>query len=212
VAAEKTKSPGWLHVAVDYGPLIAFLGSYMLLKPQGEDMVGQVAAVIKSTLVFMGAAIVALGVSRWRFGRISPMLLLSTALIVVMGAITVWTGDQRVIQAKPTVLYIVFGTVLLIGYWRGKAFLQILLAAAFEGLDQAGWLALSRNWGFFFFFLAALNESLVHTITFEAWLWAKLWVFMPLSFLFTMVQLPMLLRHGLMAEGVAEEETNPPPG
>ena len=79
---------------------------------------------------------------------------------------------------------------------------EILLEAAFEGLSDEGWLKLSRNWGIFFFALAALNEALryfynVENGTFETWLWAKFWVFMPLTFLFTFTQIPMLMKHGL---------------
>jgi intracellular septation protein len=89
--------------------------------------------------------------------------------------------------------------------------LKYLLEAAFDGLNDQGWLLLSRNWGVFFFFLAVLNETLANTLTFESWLASKLWVFFPLSFLFTFTQLPMLLRHGLSPEGSKEEETTPPP-
>lgn len=210
--ADGGKRPsGWLNVLVDYGPLLVFLGVYTFTKPDGVNLAGQIAAVIQSTAAFIVASIAALAFSKLKFGRISPMLWLSTALVVVMGGITIWTGDQRVIQAKPTVLYLAFGTILLVGYWRGRAMLQVLLEAAFEGLDKAGWLKLSRNWGVFFFVLAALNEALVRTLDFESWLWAKVWVFMPLSFLFTFTQIPMLLRHGLAADGVREEESTPPP-
>ena len=99
---------------------------------------------------------------------------------------------------------------------RGKALLQWALEAAFEGLSDAGWLKLSRNWGLFFFFLAGLNELLrrifnVENGNFGTWVDLKLWLFVPLSFLFTFTQLPMLLRHGLSTEGVEEEESSPPP-
>ena len=87
----------------------------------------------------------------------------------------------------------------------------ILLEAAFEGVDREGWLKLSRNWGFFFFALAALNEVLVRVMDFEGWLWAKLWVFMPLSFLFTFTQIPMLLRHGLALDDAEEVAKDEPP-
>ena len=63
----------------------------------------------------------------------------------------------------------------------------------------------------FFLALAALNETLRMTLSFGDWLAAKLWVFLPLSFLFTFTQLPMLLRHGLTTEGAKEEEATPPP-
>jgi intracellular septation protein len=47
-------------------------------------------------------------------------------------------------------------------------------------------------------------------MSFESWLAAKLWLFLPLSFLFTFTQLPMLLRHGLSVEDKAEVLENPP--
>ncbi|WP_095011861.1 inner membrane-spanning protein YciB [Tsuneonella mangrovi] len=206
------KPSGWLNVAVDYGPLLVFLGVYWFYAPADkQDMVGVLFAVIRSTGAFMVAAIVALGLSKWLTGKVSRMLMLSTILIVGFGGLTILLRDPVYVQIKPTVLYLFFGVVLLIGWLRGKALLQWLLEAAFEGLSDDGWLKLSRNWGAFFLVLAALNQTLVHFLSFGDWLWAKLWVFMPLSFLFTFSQIPMLLRHGLGEEGVEEEETTPPP-
>lgn len=208
---QKAKS-GWLNVAVDYGPLLVFFLTYRLYKPDGDDMAGEIFAVVRSTGAFIVAALAALAISKWRLGRISPMLWLSTVLIVGFGALTIYTGDEWWIQRKPTVIYVLFGAALLAGYyWRGKALLKYLLEAAFEGLSDRGWLILSRNWGFFFFLLAILNETLARVLSFESWLAAKLWVFLPLSFLFTFTQLPMLLRHGLTVEGADEEASNPPP-
>ena len=208
----KTKS-GWLNVAIDYGPLIVFLVSFYLFRPGGDDSVGTLLAIIKSTGAFIVAAIAAVIASKLILGHVSKMLMLSTVLIVGFGGMTILLRDPFYVQVKPTVLYAFFGIVLLIGWLRGKAFLQWLLEAAFEGLSQEGWLKLSRNWGFFFLFLAVLNEALRMSVSFETWLWAKLWVFMGLSFAFTLFQLPMLLKHGLdpeRKEGLVEEE--PPTG
>jgi intracellular septation protein len=206
----KPKS-GWLNVAVDYGPLLVFLGVYRWFAPEEAEPIAELAAVIKGTMAFMVAAVIALAVSKWRLGKVSPMLWFSTALIVGFGALTIFFGDPTFVQLKPTIIYSVFGIALLIGVWRGRALLQILLEAAFEGLTQEGWLKLSRNWGIFFLALAALNEVLRAQMSFEGWLWAKLWVFLPVSFLFTFSQIPMLLKHGLSLEGVDEETHNPPP-
>ncbi len=194
--AQKPKS-GWLNILVDYGPLLVFLGVYKLSSPDEPGPLGEIAAVIQGTIAFMIAAVIALVFSRWKFGKISPMLMLSTALIVGFGAMTIWLQDAKFIQIKPTAIYVMFGVALLIGYWRGKALLQILLEAAFDGVDEEGWLKLSRNWGLFFLVLAGINEVMRAQFSFETWLWAKLWVFMPLSFIFTFTQLPMLLKHGL---------------
>lgn len=210
------KPSGWLNVLVDYGPLIVFLAVYRYFAPEEHEALAEIAAVIKGTLAFMVAAVVALLFSRFYLGKISPMLWLSTALIVGFGSLTVFFGDPTFVQLKPTIIYGLFAVVLLAGYWRGKALLQILLEAAFDGLSQTGWMKLSRNWGLFFLALAALNEVLrylynVENGSFETWLWAKFWVFMPLTFLFTFSQIPMLMRHGLGVEAQDDVLKDEPP-
>ncbi|MFA6219924.1 MAG: inner membrane-spanning protein YciB [Erythrobacter sp.] len=213
--ADKGSGPrpqsGWLNILVDYGPLLVFLGVYKFYRPPETSTFGEIAAVIYGTISFMVAAVLALVFSKWKFGHVSPMLLLSTALIVGFGGLTIWLQDAAFIQIKPTAIYLLFGVLLIGGWLRGKALLQTLLEAAFEGVDHEGWLKLSRNWGFFFFVLAGLNEALRLQLSFESWLWAKLWVFMPLSFLFTFIQIPMLLRHGLAIEDAAEVIEEEPP-
>jgi intracellular septation protein len=209
-AKTKKAGSGWINLLVDYGPLIVFFLAYRHYAPDGEDMAGELLAVVKSTGAFIVAAIVALAVSKWRLGKVSPMLWLSTALIVGFGALTIYFHDEFYVQIKPTVIYLVFGISLLVAWRMGKALLKWLLEAAFEGLDEEGWLKLSRNWGFFFLFLAALNEALRMYLSFGEWLAAKIWVFLPISFLFTFAQLPMLLRHGLAGDEKAEVIEHPP--
>jgi intracellular septation protein len=215
-AAPKRKS-SWLNVAIDYGPVLVFFLAYRHFAPaDSSNAAGSVFAAIKATASFMIAAIIALVVSRWKLGRVSPMLWLSTGLILGFGVLTVLLRDPVWIQIKPTAVYMLFGATLLIGVWRGKALLKILLEAAFEGLNHEGWMKLSRNWGWFFFALAALNEVLrqiynVANDNFGTWIALKLWLFMPLSFLFTFVQIPMLLRHGMADDAESDVVDSLPP-
>lgn len=209
--AETKPKSGLLNLVVDYGPVLVFFLVYRYFSPDDrENAIGEVLAVIKGTGAFMVAAVIALIVSKLKLGRISPMLWLSTALIVFFGAVTIFLRDPFYIQVKPTVIYLLFGLSLLGGYMRGKALLKILLEAAFEGLSDKGWMLLSRNWGVFFLALAALNEGFRHFLSFGGWLETKLYVFLPLSFLFTFAHMPMLMRHGLGAESKDEVVTNPP--
>lgn len=207
---QKPKS-GWLNLLVDYGPVLVFFLVYKLNSPgKGEDAVLEILAVVRGTGAFILAALAALAISKWRLGRISPMLWLSTALIVGFGGLTLLLRDPFWVQIKPTAIYLMFGIALLVGIMRGHALLQYLLEAAFDGLSHEGWLKLSRNWGLFFLFLAALNEALRIYLSFGDWLAAKLWVFLPLSFIFTFAQVPMLLRHGLAVEEEGDVITHPP--
>lgn len=201
----------WLNLIIDFGPLLVFFLAYRHYSPAGEgDTVGTVAAVIKGTMAFMVATVIALAVSKWRLGRVSPMLWLTTVLILGFGALTVLLRDAFWIQIKPTAVYLMFAGVLFFGLWRGKPMLRYLLQSAFEGLDDDGWMKLSRNWAWFFLFLAALNTALVFTVSFDAWLQAKLWGFTVLSFLFTFSQLPMVLKHGMGEDTKTQVLENPP--
>ena len=199
-----TKKPvsGWLNIVIDYGPLAVFLIVYRSMAPEEFSADAELTAIIYGTGAFMAAAVVALIASRTLLGKIAPMLWFSTVLILGFGALTIAFGDPTFVQLKPTIIYSVLGVALLVGLWRGTALLKILLEAAFEGLSEEGWLKLSRNWAIFFFLLPGLNEVLRALYNeangqFETWLWAKFAVFLPLTFLFTFANIPMLLKHGL---------------
>ncbi len=213
-AAPAKQRSGLVNLLVDYGPVVVFFLTYRYFTPANRnDALGEVGAVIRGTAAFMIASVIALIVSKVRLGRISPMLWLSTGLVISFGAMTVLLQDAVWIQIKPTAIYILFGITLLVGAWRGKALLKYVMEAAFDGLSDAGWMKLSRNWGWFFLFLALLNEVLRRIYNqpngnFGTWIALKLWLFLPLTFLFTFVQLPMLLRHGMADDAPAE---TPPP-
>ena len=211
----KPKS-SWINLLVDYGPLLVFFLAYRHFSPTNDTSgLGSVVAVTKSTVVFMVATIVALALSKWRLGKISPMLWLSSVLILGFGAVTVWRGDPDYIQMKPTAVYLLFATILFAGLVRGKPMLRYLLQSAFDGLSEIGWLKLSRNWAVFFVVLAVTNEVLRHVFNksnggFATWRWIKVWGGSTISFLFTFAQIPMLLKHGLGTEAADEVEQNPP--
>ena len=207
------KQGALLNILIDYGPVLAFFLAYRLLKPANSNhSVAEVLAVTKSTLVFIVATLAALVASKLLRGKVAPMLWVSAVLVCGFGALTVWSQNPVWIRHKPTAVYLLFAAALLWGWWRNRPTLRTLLESAFEGLSDEGWTKLSRNWGFFFLFFAALNEVFARDawFTFDQWLQAKLFVFMPLSFLFTFAHMPMLLRHGLGKEAEAEVISHPP--
>ena len=82
VAKPAKPKSSWLNLLVDFGPLLVFFLAYRHYSPAGDDSpVATVAAVIRGTVAFMIATVIALGVSKWRLGHVSPMLWLTTALI-----------------------------------------------------------------------------------------------------------------------------------
>jgi intracellular septation protein len=180
--------PAGLSFAIDYGPLVAFFIAFKL------------AGVFVGTGVFMVAIAVAVGVSKWRLGRVSPMLWLSAILIVGFGALTIWFHDPKFIQLKPTIIYAGLGMLLVGGVATGRPLLKYVLEAGFDGLSHRAWLVLSRNWGMFFIAMAILNQILVRSFSFDTWLSIKVWILIPLSVAFGLAHVPFLLKNGLGGE------------
>ncbi|HEX7855745.1 MAG TPA: septation protein IspZ [Sphingobium sp.] len=179
------KEESWLPLALDFGPLLIFFVTFKL--------VGMIAG----TAAFMVAIAAAVLTSKIKLGKVSPMLWLSAVLVLFFGSLTIYFHDQRFIQIKPTIIYAFFAVMLLGGWLRGRPLLKYLLGAAYKGLSEEGWLKLSRNWGFFFTFMAIANEGMRASLSFDSWLSVKVWGVTIVSILFAAANVPMLLRHGL---------------
>jgi intracellular septation protein len=191
---------GWLNYAIDYGPLLVFFIAYKF-SSGGEGAFAATTAAIKGTVAFMVAIVVAMAVSKWKLGKISPMLWMSSVLVLGFGALTVYLHDPKFIVMKPTIIYAAFAVMLLGGYWFRKPMLKYLLQSALEGLTEKGWLLLSRNWGLFFAALGIANHVMYELVqagrmSFDLWLTIKVWGVTALTFLFTFSQVPVMLKNG----------------
>jgi intracellular septation protein len=205
VIAPKKSEGSLLPLLLDFGPLLIFFAVFKLTQSDGAALASTRAA-INGTLAFMAAILVAVAVSKWKLGRVSPMLWLSAVLVVGFGALTVYFNDESFIQIKPTIIYTAFAVLLLGGWMTGRPLLRYLLQAAYDGLNETGWMKLSRNWGLFFAGMALINEALRYSLDFETWLTVKVWGVTALSFLFAMSQIPMLMKHGLALEGTETKD------
>ena len=190
---------GSWNLAIDYLPLLAFFAAFKL------------RGVFVGTGVFMAAIVVAVIVSKVKLDRVTPMLWLSAILVLGFGGLTIYFHDPKFIQLKVTLIYALFTAILAGGLIAGKPMLKYLLQAAFEGLDEPGWMKLSRNWAFFFFAMAVLNEVLRRKLGFDAWLTIKTWGITLASLAFGATNVPMLMKHGLGREQAVEVEGPLPP-
>lgn len=211
-----TKPSPTLRAAIDYGPLALFFAVNFLvpaalavrlvsgvsdvLAGLPADEAKTIARVLLGTSVFMIATVAAMVASQVRLRHISPMLWISGGLVLVFGALTFWFRDQRFLQIKPTIVYLMLAAVLAYGLATGRPLLQTLLESAYPGLRAEGWRKLTRNWALFFVAMAAANEIVWRTQGWDFWVGYKLWGALPLTFLFTFANIPMLLRNGLQTQ------------
>ena len=201
-AAAPAKKNTRLNYALDYGPLLIFFLAYKFGGSESDPTQGPLVG----TGVFMVAIAIAVAVSKWKLGRVSPMLWLSAVLVVGFGALTLWFRDPKFIQIKPTIVYLFFAALLIGGVLRGKAMLKYVLEAAYEGLTDEGWRKLSLSWGLFFLALAGANEVMRAVMSFDVWLTVKVWGVTAVTFLFALANIPMLMRHGLSLADEAPEK------
>ena len=183
VPAKPKPHPG-LSFAISYGPLLVFFIAYKF------------SNVFIGTGAFMAAIVAAVIISHVKLGRVEPMLWLSAILVVGFGGLTIWLHDQRFIQIKPTIIYVLLGGLLLVGLAMGRPLLKYVLEAGYDGLSDRGWTIMSRNWGLFFIAMAITNEVIRATLDFDTWLLVKVWALPILSVLFALANIPVMNRHG----------------
>ena len=75
-----------------------------------------------------------------------------------------------------------------------KPLLKILLGAALR-LEEEGWKILTYRWIGFFIALAVLNEIVWRTQTTDIWVNFKVFGILPINFIFTMTQFPLIKKH-----------------
>jgi intracellular septation protein len=199
----KTEPQGGGKLLIDLGPLIVFfLVNFFAPVPS-------VLKIFVATGAFMAAMVVAMIYSALRFGRISPLLWFSGAMVVILGGLTIWLHNESFIKMKPTLYYVLVSGLLWFGLLTDRPLLQRVLGSTYPGLDETGWTKLTRNWAFFFGFMAILNEAVWRNSSTDFWIGFKLWGAIPLTFLFAAANIPMLLKHGLMREDALPAEPGP---
>ncbi len=188
-----------LKLVLELGPLMVFF----FANARGEWL-GRTFPILTdfggpifiATGLFMAATLISLAASWLLMRRLPIMPLVSGIVVVVFGALTLYLQDDEFIKMKPTIVNALFGAVLLGGLAFGKSLLGYVFDEAFH-LDAEGWRKLTLRWGLFFLFLAALNEIMWRNFSTDFWVAFKVWATIPITVLFTISQMPLVLRHSL---------------
>ena len=157
----------------------------------------------------MIAVVAALLIGFMRTRRWPIMPLVSAFIVLVFGGLTLVLQDETFIKLKPTIIYVLFGTVLMVGLAFDKPLLAIVFDSVFD-LTNEGWRKLAARWAAFFFVLAALNELIWRTQSTDFWVNFKLFGFVPLTFVFAALQYPLMTRYAA-APGFGGDEQGPFP-
>jgi intracellular septation protein len=142
----------------------------------------------------MAGVVISLGLSYALTRRLPVMPMVTALAVLIFGALTFYFDNPVFIKMKPTVIDCLFGAALLGGLYFGKPLLPVVLDSALH-LDEAGWRKLTFRWGLFFFLLALLNEVVWRTQSDVVWAGFKVFGTMPLTIVFALSQVPLIMRH-----------------
>jgi intracellular septation protein len=173
---------------IDFGPLVAFFVTYYVAGRYQPEL-----GIYWATGVLMAATIVALAASRLLLGRFSLPPLVTAALVVVFGGLTIWLQDPSFVMMKPTFINLLFAGVLAYGLVTGRPLLKLMMGEALKLTDE-GWHKLSMRWLGFFVAMAALNEVVWRNFTQPTWVNFKVGI-LPLTLLFAVAQVGLIRRH-----------------
>ena len=170
-----------MKLLYDLLPVILFFGTFKVAQTNpdsaaalcnqwlGSGFQADQAPVICATAAAIIVSLLQIGVKFVRREKIDPMLWISVAVILVFGSLTIWLHDEMFIKWKPTILYWIFGGILLGGSFMHKNFLKSL-----------------RGWIGFFAVTGVLNLIVAYTCSTDVWVNFKLFGLMGLTLLFTL--------------------------
>ncbi len=173
-----------LKLVLDLGPLLLFFFA--------NSRYGIFAA----TATFMVAVLAALAVSYVMTRHLPIMPVVTAIIVVVFGGMTLILHDATFIKVKPTIIYALFGAVLLGGLVFNKPLLGIVFDSLFHLTDE-GWRKLTWRWAIFFFVLAGLNEVVWRNASTNVWVDFKVFGVTPLTFVFAALQYPLMKKYEL---------------
>ena len=176
-------------ILIDFGPLVAFFVTYYVAERYQPEL-----GIYWATGVLMTATVAALAASRLLLGRFSIPPLVTAALVVVFGGLTIWLQDPRFVMMKPTMINLLFAGVLGFGLVTGRPLLKLMMGEALKLTDD-GWHKLSVRWLGFFVSMAVLNEVVWRNFSQPTWVNFKVWGILPLTFLFFVAQVGLIKRH-----------------
>ena len=144
---------------------------------------------------FIIATLIALIVIYFMEKKLPMVPLTSGILITLFGGLTLYFDNKIFFYMKPTIINLIFAAVLFFSkFFTEKPLLKLFFQNALN-LEEEGWKKLNIRWIYFFIFVAILNEIVWRTQTEAFWVNFKVWGLLPITFIFTASQIPLINKY-----------------
>jgi intracellular septation protein len=195
-ASKGFDSGSLLKFALEVGPLAVFF------------IMNSRFGIFYATAAFMVATTVSLVTSRVFFKRIPILALVTGVFVMIFGFLTIYLHDDTFIKIKPTIVNSLFAVILGAGLYFRRPVLKFALGEILHMRDE-GWRLLTVRWIGFFIFLAILNEIIWRNFSTDAWVSFKSFGMMPLSFIFMLSQITLIMKYQISEVASDRTEASP---
>jgi len=148
-----------------------------------------------ATAVAIVAAIAQIGWLWLRKQQIEKMMWINLAIIVVLGGATLLAQDETFIKWKPTVLYWLIASVLLVSSLVFRKNLIKLMLEKQIILPVAVWDKLNLSWIVFFLLMGGVNLYVAFSFSVDVWVTFKLFGATGMMLVFIILQVMVLGKH-----------------
>lgn len=165
-----------MQLLFDFFPLIAFFVAYKF------------AGIFVATGVIIAAVLVQTATQWIRHRKVSSMALISAALVLVFGGLTLWIHDEAFIKWKVTVVNWLFAAGFFVSQLIGERPMIQRLIGASVTLERPLWLKLNSIWAAFFLVLGAINLYVMYNFSTDVWVNFKVYGLFGLTAAFALLQ------------------------
>ena len=155
----------------DFFPLLAFFVAFYL--PDDREQ-----GIYLATMTIMVATFIQITAYWLLYRKFEKMHLITFAVVLVFGALTIYLKDERFIKWKPTIVNWCFALAFIGSHFIGDQtlFQRIINMGENRLVLPAGvWRRLNISWACFFVFLGLVNLYVAYSFSTEFWVNFKAW-------------------------------------
>jgi intracellular septation protein len=153
----------------------------------GSNLTATQAPILLATAVVIVATVLQAVWVWFRHHKVERMMLVSLALVVVLGGATLLFQNPDFFKWKPTALYWLFAAILAGATLFRKNLIRSMLQAQLR-LPDPVWSRVNAAWAVFFALMGALNLYVAYSFSEEAWVNFKMFGIMGMMFVFVIGQ------------------------
>ncbi len=177
-----------MKLLFDFFPILLFFIAFKMADNPHDG-------ILAATAVIIVATVVQVAITWFRKRSVERMHVITLALVVVFGGITLALEDEIYIKWKPTVVNWLFAGAFLVSQYIGRKPLVRRMMESNIDLPDPVWGKLNMSWILFFIAMGIANLYVVYNFDTDTWVDFKLFGLMGLTLVFVLAQGFFLVKH-----------------